>query len=87
MGEEFREHRYYQKYTNRQIDSLKKLLVYLIDKHDINIEHGIYDRDWFSYDSTYLKPGQEGLRTHVNVRKDKSDCFPQTELINMLNSL
>ena len=87
LGEEFRDYRYYQKYTNAQIESLRKLLIYLMTKHDIKIEHGIYDWNWFSYDSSYKQPGQEGLRTHVNVRKDKTDCFPQKELIDMLNSL
>ncbi|CAG7581342.1 MAG: putative N-acetylmuramoyl-L-alanine amidase [uncultured marine phage] len=87
LGEEFRDHRYYQKYTNEQIESLRKLIIYLTEKHDIDIEHGIYNKNWFGYDSTYLEPGQRGLRTHVHVRKNKSDCFPQNELIDMLNSL
>lgn len=87
LGEEWRGYRYFQKYTNGQIESLRKLIIYLIDKHDIEIEKGIYNINWFEYDSKFLEKGQKGIRTHVNVRKDKTDCFPQKELIDMLNSL
>lgn len=85
LGREFRGYRYWEKYTDEQIESLRKLLVYLIDKYDIEIEHGIYDWDWFDYDADKLEGN--GLRTHVQVRKDKTDMFPQKELIDMLNSL
>lgn len=85
LGREFRGYRYWEKYTDEQIESLRKLLVYLIDKYDIEIEHGIYDWDWFDYDVDKLEGN--GLRTHVQVRKDKTDMFPQKELIDMLNSL
>jgi hypothetical protein len=30
---------------------------------------------------------EEGIFTHASYRKDKSDCFPQYELIDMLKSL
>jgi N-acetyl-anhydromuramyl-L-alanine amidase AmpD len=85
LGKEFRGYRYWEKYTDEQIESLRKLLVYLMDKYDIEIEHQIYDWDWFDYDKDKLEG--EGLRTHVQVRKDKTDMFPQKELIDMLNSL
>jgi len=82
LGREFRGYRYWEKYTDEQIENLRKLLVYLIDKHDIEIEHGIYDWDWFDYDPEKLKG--KGIRTHVQVRNDKTDMFPQQELIDML---
>ncbi|MCU0392165.1 MAG: N-acetylmuramoyl-L-alanine amidase [Thermoflexibacter sp.] len=31
--------------------------------------------------------GSEGLWTHTNVRKDKNDCSPQPNLIQLINSL
>jgi len=85
LGKEFRGYRYWEKYTDEQIENLRKLLIYLIDKHDIEIEHGIYDWDWFNYEHDKLKG--VGIRTHVQVRNDKTDMFPQQELIDMLNSL
>lgn len=85
LGKEFRGYRYWERYTDEQIESLRKLLVYLIDKYDIDFERGIYDWDWFEYDKSKLEG--TGLRAHVQVRKDKTDMFPQKELIDMLNSL
>jgi len=87
LGKEWRGYRYWQKYTDNQIESLRKLIIYLIEKHGILIEHGIYDWNWFDYNESYLDNGQRGLRTHAQVRKDKRDCFPQKELIDMLNTL
>lgn len=85
LGKEFRGYRYWEKYTDEQIESLRKILVYLIDKHDIDFERGIYNWDWFDYNADLLEG--TGIRTHVQVRKDKTDMFPQKELIDMLNSL
>ena len=31
--------------------------------------------------------GKPGIYTHVSFRKDKSDCHPQKELIQMLKEL
>ena len=33
------------------------------------------------------KDGKPGIWTHANVRPDKTDCFPQPELMDMLNGL
>jgi len=85
LGKEFRGYRYWERYTDEQIESLRKLLIYLIDKHKIPFEKGIYNWDWFEYNASLLEGS--GIRTHVQVRKDKTDMFPQKELIDMLNSL
>jgi len=85
LGKEFRGYRYWERYTDEQIESLRKLLLYLIDKHDIDFERGIYDWDWFEYAPD--KMNESGIKTHTQSRKDKTDMFPQQELIDMLNSL
>ena len=81
----FRGYKYWEKYTDSQLESLKKLITYLQNKWKIEIETGIYDEDWFNYDEKWLTTG--GLRTHSQVRRDKFDLFPQPELIKMLNSI
>jgi N-acetyl-anhydromuramyl-L-alanine amidase AmpD len=81
----FRGYKYWEKYTDAQIESLKKLIIYLKNRWNLEIETGIYNEDWFEYNDKWFTTG--GLRTHTQVRKDKSDLFPQPELIQMLNSL
>lgn len=82
----WRGHKYFQRYTEKQIASLKKLLIDLAILFDIEIPDHKYDRDWFDLKFDALN-GEPGLWTHVNVREDKTDCFPQPELIDMLNGL
>jgi hypothetical protein len=82
---EFRGYKYWEKYTPVQIESLRKLILYLSNRWGIEIEKGIYNTEWFEYDDKWFSLG--GLRTHTQVRKDKFDLFPQPELIEMLNSI
>lgn len=81
----FRGYEYFEKYTEKQIDSTRKLIVYLINKYDIKIEGKIYNEKWFDYNTKWCTNG--GIRSHSQVRSDKSDIFPQLEMIQMLNSL
>lgn len=86
LGKDFRGHRYYHKYTDNQLESTKKLILDLSSRFDIPIENINYDWDWFNYNPNKWKNGK-GLRTHVQVRSDKTDLSPQPNLIKMLNSL
>jgi hypothetical protein len=82
---EFRGYKYWEKYTDSQLESLYKLIIHLKKRWIIQIESGIYNEDWFNYDEKWFSMG--GLRSHGQVRKDKFDLFPQKELIDMLNRL
>lgn len=79
----FRGYRFFHKYTNAQIASLKELLLFLCDKYNITKK---YNEDMWDISPKALR-GDEGIFTHVSYRADKSDCFPQPELIEMLKSL
>lgn len=81
----FRGYKYWERYTDKQIESTRKLILYLQNRWGIEIEKGIYNEDWFNYDTKWFTNG--GLRSHTQVRKDKFDIFPQKEMIQMLNSL
>ena len=85
LDNEFRGYKYWEKYTDLQIESLRNLIKYLQSKWDINIEKGIYNLDWFQYNNKWISNG--GLRSHTQTRSDNSELFPQKELIQMLNSL
>mgnify|MGYP006935497176 CR=1 FL=1 len=80
----YRGHKYYNKYTDNQIDNLRKLLVLLGKKWAIDIKfkgNGI-----FSVDRRALM-GTSGIYCHNSVRPDIADISPQTNLVEMLNSL
>lgn len=85
LSNPFRGYKYWEKYTDLQLENLRKLLLHLIDKWNIEFERGIYNEEWFEYNDKWFTTG--GLRTHTQVRRDKYDLFPQPELIQVLNSL
>lgn len=79
----FRGHKYYEKYTDAQIESLKHLLLYLGKTYNIPLD---YYADIFDICERALNM-KPGLYTHCCYRTDKTDAHPQEELINMLMSL
>lgn len=76
--------KYYQKYTDAQLDSLREILIYLCDYWDIPKE--FKGRKMFQLDKRAIE-GDFGVWTHTSVRPDKFDCHPQPELIQILESL
>lgn len=82
-GREIRGFRYYEKYTDEQIASLKYLLEYWNKEYNIPLD---YKPEMWELNERALS-GESGVWTHVSVRPDKSDCHPQKELIDMLKSL
>lgn len=84
LSKPFRGYKYWEKYTDAQLESTRKLILHLQNNWNIEIESGIYNEEWFDYHDKWFSLG--GLRTHTQVRRDKFDLFPQPELIQMLNS-
>lgn len=81
----FRGYDYFERYTESQLESARKLIIYLVNKHGIQIEGKIYNENWFNYNPTYISNG--GIRSYSQARKDVFDIFPQKEMIQMLNSI
>jgi hypothetical protein len=73
----------WHKYTDAQIESVRKLLIYLSETYKINIK---YKEDIWSVTKRALS-GENGLFTHNSVRKNKTDVYPCPRLIQMLKSL
>lgn len=86
LDQPWRGERYFHKYTDRQIAACKQLILTLAYIFDIDLPDVNYDPTWFELNSEALA-GTSGVWTHSNVRTDKTDCFPQPELIAMLNTL
>jgi hypothetical protein len=84
LEQPFRGSKYYQKYTDKQLKTLKILLNYLCETYNIP---NTYNSDMWDYSRSAALGGSPGIFTHVSYRKDKSDCFPQEELVTLLNNL
>ncbi len=96
LGYKFRGHQYWHAYTDKQIESLRLLILHLRDiypKMDLEnglpklLKEGVHPKDAFEFNADAYNAKQFGLWTHTNVRKDKFDCFPQPELVQMLKQL
>ena len=96
LGYKFRGHQYWHAYSDKQIESLRLLILHLKDiypKMDLEnglpklLKDGMHPKDAFEFNSDAYYAKQFGLWTHTNVRKDKFDCFPQPELVEMLKNL
>jgi|TARA_R110000824_G_scaffold114900_2_gene265732 hypothetical protein len=93
LSEAFRGFKEWHRYSNKQIESLKKLILHIADRDNINVRDGLPSlikkngakAFEFNEDAYYGKV--KGLWTHTNTRKDKFDMFPQQELLDMLVSL
>jgi N-acetyl-anhydromuramyl-L-alanine amidase AmpD len=80
---EFRGYKYFQKYTQEQIDTTAELLLFWNERYNIPLK---YNENMWDVSLDALS-GIPGVWTHVSYRPDKSDCFPQPELIDMLKSI
>lgn len=93
LDKPFRGYTEYQKYSDKQLQSLKELLLYISNRDNIDLHIGLYQ--WikkegaraFEFKEEAYKGKVKGLLTHCNLRKDKSDCFPQQELLDMIMDL
>ncbi|HAP60990.1 MAG TPA: hypothetical protein DCR93_16310, partial [Cytophagales bacterium] len=75
---------YYLKYTQKQIASLKQLLVYLALENDVPLKN---EKEAIFQLNRSALTKQPGIYTHSSVRIDKFDCHPQPELIEMLKEI
>ena len=86
LPEPWRGTRYYHKYSQAQISECERLILMLWYLFDIPLPSTHIDHSWFQIDEGALA-GNAGIWSHCHVRADKVDCFPQPELIVMLNGL
>jgi len=93
LKESFRGHKTWHRYSDKQLLVLKDLILHIADRDDIDISKGLISEikkngaKGFEFNSDAYYGKVKGMWTHTNTRKDKSDMFPQQELIDMLLSL
>lgn len=74
---------FYQRYTDEQIRATEELLKLWYEKYGIPL---CYNDNIFEVNRDALS-GKPGVWAHVSTRPDKTDIFPQPEMIQMLKSL
>lgn len=79
----YRSYNYFARYTDKQLESLRRLLIYWCNRYDIP---NTYYPDIWSVNRNALR-GDSGIYTHASFRYDKSDTHPQPELVTMLKNL
>jgi N-acetyl-anhydromuramyl-L-alanine amidase AmpD len=79
----FRGYKFYQRYTDKQIENTIRLVKYLCDKFGIS---KVYNEDMWDISGRALA-GANGIWSHTSVRSDKSDVHPYPPLIEALKSL
>ena len=95
LGYEFRGHRYWHAYTTKQLKKLGLLIKHvqkIYPKIDMSagipklLKDGVHPKEAFEFNDDAYDGRIKGLWTHTSVRKDKYDCFPQKELVELLKS-
>lgn len=80
----YKGHKYYHRYTDAQIESVKNLLIYWNSVYGIDLTYR--EEDMWSVSVRALK-GENGVYSHNSYRKDKSDIYPCPRMVAMLKSL
>ena len=93
LDKPFRGHKTWHRYSDKQIESLRLWILYIAERDNINITKGLVQEvksrgaDGFEFNEKAYYGKVKGMWTHSNTRKDKSDMFPQQELLDMLVNL
>ena len=94
LNEPFKGYLNWHKYSDEQIKSVRYLLSYIANRDNIDLHEGLYK--WikeegaikaFDFHTDAYNGKIKGLLTHANIRKDKYDCCPQPNLVDMILSL
>ena len=86
LDKPWRGHAFFHAYTSAQLAECERLVLSLAKLFHIPLSDLPYSADWFDINPEALN-GKPGLWTHANVRNDKTDCYPDPGLVDMLNGL
>lgn len=92
LDKPFRGFSQYHRYSDAQLLALKDLTLHLANKYNIDLKIGLYEwvkaKGAAGFDVINLDYANKnrGLYTHTNLTSQKSDCFPQPELIDLILS-
>jgi hypothetical protein len=93
LDKAFRGHKTWHRYSDAQIEATRKWILYIAERDGIDVRAGLVSEikkkgvEAFEFNEDAYYGKVKGMWTHTNTRKDKTDLFPQQELIDMLLSL
>lgn len=93
LAEPFRGYKEWHRYSDAQIEALDKWIRWIGERDGIDIRAGLpalvkeHGASAFEFNADAYYGKVKGLWTHTNTRKDKTDMFPQQELLDLLVSL
>jgi hypothetical protein len=93
LDKPFRGFKTWHKYSDDQIEALRKWILWIGERDGIDIRKGLPELvkekgpDAFEFNEDAYYGKVKGVWTHTNTRKDKFDMFPQQELLDMLMGL
>ena len=93
LPEPFRGHSQWHAYSDEQIKTLRKFILWIAERDSIDVRDGLVAEikqkgtRAFEFNEDAYNGKIKGMWTHTNTRKDKFDLFPQESLIEMLLSL
>ena len=87
LEDKWRGNLYYHAYSDKQIESLEKLVLWIVKEYKIPVQDIVFDKDWAEYDETVIRDRTPGIWTHTTVRKDKQDTYPDKRIFDMLNRI
>lgn len=79
----YRNHNFWQTYPAAQLATLEYWIIFNAARFNIPIA---YQEDMWDVSLNAIN-GRAGIYTHTSYRKDKIDCSPQPQLVNMLKGL
>lgn len=94
LPEPYKNRTKFHRYSDKQIYALKRLILYIASRDNIDIKVGLVD--WinkqgvtkaFDYQQDAALGNVRGMLVHSNILKTKEDMHPQKELVDMLLSL
>ena len=94
LKEEFRGRLNFHRYSEKQIKETEKWIRYVGERDEIDVRLGLKQfiqkygpTKGFDVQIDACAGKIKGLLTHTNVRSDKSDCYPDPDLVDMILSL
>jgi len=94
LGYKWRGFQYWHKYSTAQIEALKDLILFIASRNNIDVRIGLKEflktedpATAFDFKKDAWSGKIKGILSHSNIRKDKTDMFPQPELVDMLRKL
>lgn len=93
LDKPFRGYKTWHRYSDTQIKELRKWILWIGERDSIDVRKGLPEwikqrgADAFEFNEEAYYGRVKGLLTHTNTRKDKTDMFPQQELLDMLVEL